>query len=100
MSKWIELNSIEAVATAKMKGWEIEIDTTGSGGWEPWNKQAWVSYQKYRGSPAQPKRIIITSLCWIWIETGEISYRIPGVRPCGLMWRRLPSNDITAEVEE
>jgi hypothetical protein len=56
-NEWIELNSIEDVARAKVEGWDIEVQTDAGNDkycpWKLWGGAHWFQGHLYRGRPRQ-----------------------------------------------
>jgi hypothetical protein len=96
-NKWLELPYMWDVAGALDKGWEIEVDTGGRAGWEPWKGKAWVDYMPYRGRPAQPKTVTVKLLGWL--APSGLLYHATADYTQG-DWKRVPSEDKTVEVEQ
>jgi hypothetical protein len=96
MNDWVELNGIEAVAHAKMEGWEIEEFYMGD--WLPWMGRGWTTVNKYRGRPKQPKKTNVTVLMY-FSPTGYAQFAIEGSKEDGVCksigWKRFPAGDIT-----
>jgi hypothetical protein len=100
-TEWIELKSIEDVARAKMEGWEIEHLYMGS--WIRWMGREWLSGNKYRGRPKQPKKVTVTSECWRHKKHGTLTWSVPNATYFDYdttVWQRFPVGDRVGEVEE
>jgi hypothetical protein len=97
--EWTDLRDLNEVAIAQKSRWKIEIYLPSIEKWEEWTGIAWAMYRKYRGRPAQPKKVTVTSECWRNHNTAAITYTSVG---CGMIdpWKRFPAGDITGEVEE
>jgi hypothetical protein len=96
INKWIELNDIIAVAAAKTRGWDIEIDTTGTGYWKTWDSRTWTDYKRYRGRPKKQPRII---KMLAWLDGDCLSWRREGL-PAPDGWLRVHDEDKIIEVTE
>jgi len=90
MSEWIELNSIEDVARAKVEGWEIEVKDI-DGDWIPWRGSGWHAGNSYRGRPKQQPVIY---------ECYDVGGRLEWWhqdRHAQKPWTRIPQFDKTVE---
>ncbi len=94
-NNWIDLNDIQAIAIAQSEGWEVQIDTGPF--WEEWNEKAWMSYQRYRGRPRQPKMKEVKIFCYY---TSDQLLWIPAELKAQKSWIRQPHLDMIAKVPE
>jgi hypothetical protein len=95
-AEWIELNSIEDVARAKVERWDIE--SSEGGAYRPWDGCGWHCNITYRGRPKQPNTVTVKLLGWF--DGSALAWRDERYPPpYDWGWLRVPSEDKTIEVE-
>lgn len=92
--EWSMLPDMTAVAVAKEKGWEIEVNHLCEEDWAKWSGEYWCIDDQFRGRPAQPKTRTLTIHCYytgnglVWSEVASPD------------WVRISSEDKAIEVPE
>jgi hypothetical protein len=98
MSNWKDLTNTAMVMIAADKGWEIEERWRSD--WRKWMGRGWNRETEYRGRPAQPKKVTVTSKCWRHEKYGSLSWGDPSRSCYTNEWQRFPAGDLQGEVEE
>jgi hypothetical protein len=100
-NEWLDLPYIWDVAGALDKGWEIEFQIDPGNDkycqWLAWRGNDWRKNYLYRGRPAQPKKVTVTSECWR-SDDGCLDWAEAEKDFIGEGWKRFPAGDITGEI--
>ena len=105
-TEWKILPTIKAVAKAKSKKGEIEVDIAGEDvsnfDWKPWNGVTWGESLSYRGRKRIPKTITpkppetITIKLLAWYDGESLAwYHKDLYAPAPQDWLRVPDEDKT-----
>ena len=96
MNEWTELKTMFEVADAKAAGWEIMVQNNPEYDWEMWDGTGWANYWKFRGRPAQPKKVKVK--LFGYIVDGKLAQVERGVTIPGNALQ-FPAGDIEGEVD-
>lgn len=96
MTEWTELKTLQEVAIAQSKDWEIEYRML-YGPWAKWCESSWQEANTYRGRPRQPKMKKVKMLCWF--DGFGLFWRKEAMN-YDKQWIRVPAQDIEIEIPE